>query len=155
MFLFFIKHGNSCLNDFCDSYAILAATLFRFDYDKSNSRAMVEIKLKYEINIICWIEGWFQPAKKPFQWSRRIHTNCSKSNIFYDYFPFKFSWSADALDHLKTARIGGRRKNKIGLDVVDCSEIVKYLNRRPIEDKAFAERILDSCWIQNSGRLLN
>ncbi|HAY38256.1 MAG TPA: hypothetical protein DCY53_02275 [Desulfobacteraceae bacterium] len=67
MFLFFIKHGNSCLNDFCDSYAILAATLPRFDYDKSNSRAMVEIKLKYEINIICWIEGWFQPEKKTFQ----------------------------------------------------------------------------------------
>jgi len=38
----------------------------------------------------------------------------------------------------------GKTTNKIGLDAVDLSEFVTYLNRRQIEEKAFAERILDS-----------
>lgn len=49
-------------------FVILAPSLrlrcFRFDHDKSKSCAMAEIKLKYAINMICWIEEWFQPTKK-------------------------------------------------------------------------------------------
>jgi hypothetical protein len=57
------------------------------------------------------------------------------------------------LGNLKGDRVGGT-KNKIGLHFVDLPEIIKYLNRKPIENKESSGKILDLKRIRSSGRIL-
>ena len=58
------------------------------------------------------------------------------------------------LGNLKAARIEGT-KNKIGFHFVDLTEIVKYLNRKHIENKEPPGKILDSKRIRSPGGILN